>query len=125
MRSPQTASVPKGKAPVVILQHGVTSSSDVFILNDPELSPGFRLVKAGYDVWLGNNRGNKYSRKHTKLDPDYNNAQFFDFSFQELAKYDVPAQVNFVIKMTGRPKIAWVGHSQGSAQMFAALAENE
>lgn len=76
-------------------------------------------------MWLGNNRGNKYSRKHVSLDPDLDNAKFFDFSLQDLAEYDVPAMVDFVIKTTGRPKIAFVGHSQGSAQMFAALAENE
>lgn len=94
-------------------------------MNDPELSPAYRLATAGYDVWLGNNRGNKYSRKHVSIDPDLDNAQFFDFSFEDLGKYDVPAQVNYILQATSRLKISFVGHSQGTAQMFAALAENE
>ena len=58
-------------------------------------SPAFRLAQEGYDVWLGNNRGNKYSLGHTSLDPIKDKA-YWEFSYTENGKYDGPAQVDYV-----------------------------
>lgn len=38
----------------------------------------FRLADLGYDVWLGNTRGNIYSRAHHDLDPE--EAEFWQYS---------------------------------------------
>lgn len=61
-------------------------------MNIAEKAPPFIAVDAGYDVWLSNLRGNKYSRQHVLLDPD-NDKEFWDFSYPEHAKYDLPAMV--------------------------------
>ena len=50
-------------APAVLLQHGLSSSSNTWVRNG-EYSPAFMLAKEGFNVFLGNNRGNKFSRTH-------------------------------------------------------------
>jgi len=67
----------------VFLQHGLVDSSDTWIINDEAKAPGFILANRGYDVWLGNNRGNKHSRKHVKYNPDKDKA-FWEFTFQHM-----------------------------------------
>ena len=45
-------------------------------------------------------------------------SKYWNFSFDEIAKYDFPANVDFVLKQTGFDKISYLGHSQGTFQYF-------
>ena len=81
-----------------------------------EFSLASMLLESGYDVWLGNNRGNIYSRYHLEYDPDgliggSNAEEFFDFSFYEMGKFDQPAIVSAILKETEAASLAYVGHS--------------
>lgn len=107
--------------PPVLLQHGLLDSSYTWVSNMKSQSLGYILADSGFDVWFGNNRGNKYGRNHTSLNPD-ENLTFWDFTWDQMALHDVPAMVNHVLNSTGSPSISWIGHSQGTAQLFAAAS---
>lgn len=109
-----------GSKPIVFLQHGILDSADCWIMHYGNVAPAFQLVRAGYDVWLGNQRGNKYSKGHTSL--DVKSKAYWQFSFTEMGEYDAPAQIEYALSYTGRSKVTYIGHSQGTSQMFAALS---
>lgn len=101
----------------MFLQHGIVDSADCWIMHKPELAPAFQLVRKGYDVWLGNERGTTHSMGHKTLNPD-KDATYWKFSWTEMGDYDLPAQIDFVRKTTGKAKVSYVAHSQGTTQFF-------
>ncbi|MBZ3872624.1 Gastric triacylglycerol lipase [Sciurus carolinensis] len=111
-----------GHRPVVFLQHGLLASATNWIANLPSNSLAFILADAGYDVWLGNSRGNTWSRRNLYYSPD--SVEFWAFSFDEMAKYDLPATIDFIVNKTGQEKIYYVGHSQGTTIGFIAFSTN-
>ena len=40
-----------------------------------------------------------------------------------MAEYDQPAAWNYILNQTGASKITYVGHSQGTTQMFASMTQ--
>ncbi|KAF2901552.1 hypothetical protein ILUMI_04630 [Ignelater luminosus] len=106
---------------VVYLQHGLLSSSADWIISGPEKGFGYILADAGYDVWMPNVRGNRYSRSHTILDRD--DDEFWDFSWQEIGRFDVTAMIDYVLKETKQEKLFYIGHSQGTTVFYAMCSE--
>ncbi|XVE84141.1 hypothetical protein DITRI_Ditri16bG0145900 [Diplodiscus trichospermus] len=104
----------------ILIQHGVLVDGMTWLLNSPEQNLPMILADKGYDVWIANTRGTRFCRKHVSLDP----AQpgFWNWSWDELVGYDLPAVFDFVFSQTGQ-KIHYIGHSLGTLIGLASFSE--
>ncbi|KAG4969257.1 hypothetical protein JHK82_034966 [Glycine max] len=121
-RLPAGQSGKKAHKPPVLLQHGLFCDAIVWVVNPPDESLGFILADNGYDVWLANVRGTKYSRGHISLHP--NDMAYWDWSWDELARYDLPAFVQYVYNQTGQ-RMHYAGHSLGTLMVLADLSRGK
>ena len=67
---------------------------------------------------MGNSRGTENSLGHISLNSSED--AYWDFSFDEMGMYDVPANIEFIKAHTGVEKLTYVGHSQGTTQFWIA-----
>lgn len=121
--------------PMVFVQHGLLSSSADWIIAGPEKGlgtlrilvtndeqndilniPGYLLADRGYDVWMGNARGNTYSKKHKTYTPD--DSEFWDFSWHEIGMNDLPKMIDYGLEKSGQSETFYIGHSQGTTTFY-------
>ena len=106
----------------IIVQHGLLDSSFTWlILEDKSITK--LLCEEGYKVYLPNMRGNQFSKSHLDYDTSLN-SRYWDFSFDEMAQYDLPSIINLIKKRDGVEKIDYMGHSQGTLIFFLAYMNN-
>ncbi|XP_055678137.1 lipase 3-like [Lutzomyia longipalpis] len=110
----------KSRKRVAFLQHGFLSSSADWIGLGPQRALAYLLADRGFDVWMGNARGNKFSRCHVTKNPK--ESSFWDFSWHEIGVFDVPAMIDYVLRETGQKQLHYVGHSQGTTVLFVMLS---
>lgn len=116
--------VPSGQPkPVVYLQHGLENTAADWVINLPSESAGFIFADAGFDVWIGNFRGTTYSMRHTTLSPK--DHKFWEFSWDEMAKYDLPALINKALEISGASQVYYVAHSMGTMTGFAQFSNDQ
>lgn len=71
------------------------------------ISLAYLLADNGYDVWLANSRGTEFSKGHKTLDS--NSTQYWNFSFHEMAKFDLPAIIDHILETTKHNALHYVG----------------
>ena len=82
------------------------------------------MADLGHHVYLGNNRGTDYSRGHETLSAVDDQAEYWDFSWYEMAE-DVLANIEAMYDNAGTGKGWYFGYSQGTIQMLVALTKYE
>ncbi|OMO85324.1 hypothetical protein CCACVL1_10268 [Corchorus capsularis] len=110
----------ENKRQPVLIQHGVLVDGMTWLLNSPEQNLPMILADKGFDVWIANTRGTRFCKKHVSLDP--HDPEFWNWSWDELVSYDLPAVFDFVYSQTGQ-KIHYIGHSLGTLIGLASFSE--
>ena len=82
------------------------------------------MVEQGYEAWLVNSWGVKYSQKHER-DGEWSLKEKWDFDWADMGYYDLPAAVEYILQVTQAPKVTVAAHSQGTSQMWYALAKRQ
>ncbi|KAK3122226.1 hypothetical protein QOZ80_8BG0666790 [Eleusine coracana subsp. coracana] len=106
----------------VLLQHGVLVDGLSWLLASPEESLAFVLADHGFDVWIANTRGTRWSRRHVSLDSS--SRLYWNWSWDDLVVNDLPAMVDYVCSKTWQ-KPHYVGHSMGTLVALAAFSEGK
>ena len=68
------------------------------------------MADDGYDVWILNNRGTVVSKAHQYQSTGVG-SEYWNFTVHEMAQFDVPAHVHYVLEETGAEKVIFIGHS--------------
>lgn len=82
------------------------------------------LAERGYEVWMSNNRGTKYSNRN-KNDDTWTKKEHWNYDSADMGQYDIPAFVNKMLEVSGAPKVTLMGYSNGAVQIFYALAKQQ
>jgi pimeloyl-ACP methyl ester carboxylesterase len=119
--------VPDPAKDPVVLCHGLGLNGTFWTITDRSLAQ--LLADHGYDVFIPDLRGSGASRRVGKvgeindvlrqtLIPEIGAGSW---TMDDEAFHDVPAILDYVEKVTGKPRVNWVGHSLGGMLMFAHL----
>lgn len=104
--------LPKGNnahAQPVFLMHGIFATSADFVITGKTNALAYLLADNGYDVYMGNSRGNRHAVINRR-NVNYNT--LWNFSFHEIGLYDVSAMIDLALRINGASKLFFVGHSQ-------------
>ena len=99
----------------MILQHGLLDNSATWLLDtDNTCILPFMFADLGYDVWMTNTRGNRESFEHMnpiEFNANDHKSKYWNFSWDEMAMYDLPYHIDHIRAVTKQEKVFYVGHS--------------
>ena len=87
------------KKPAVLMMHAQDCDMMEWVWNDADRANAFILARAGYDVWMGNNRGNRYSNGHLTLNTQ--DHEYWDYYQEDMGLKDLPTLIDFILETTG------------------------
>ncbi|KAI5638926.1 alpha/beta hydrolase fold domain-containing protein [Phthorimaea operculella] len=109
----------QGNGDPVLLVHGLTNSAVDWFTVGKENSLPILLAEQGYDVWLISCRGSTTeSQGHTSYSLPGDADQYWDFSWDEMGLYDLPATIDYILQATGKSQVKYVGFSQGTTSFY-------
>jgi pimeloyl-ACP methyl ester carboxylesterase len=103
-----------GDGPPLLLVHGMSANHYNWDYRE-ETSFIPDLVAAGFDVWVPGMRGDPGSEHPTRKAAK-------SYTFDDHARYDMPAAVDRVLEITGEDDLLWVGHSMGGMLLYTAAS---
>ena len=83
----------------VLIQHGLSADPQTWVqygLLKNSTTWALQLVDYGYDVWMPNNRGTRYSNTNDR-DGEWSEQERWNFSFAEMGLYDQPAFIEKIL----------------------------
>ncbi|XP_033228112.1 lipase member K-like [Belonocnema kinseyi] len=105
----------QGKKPIAYIAHALFQSSINWVCSGRNVSLAYLLADKGFDVWLGNNRGNIFAQKHeTYLTTS---PRFWNFSWHESGVVDIPETIDFILNQTGKSELFFVGYSESFTEL--------
>ena len=88
--------IERNAAPPVLVMPGSFSDATSWLESAQDGTPmPLQLFDHGYDIWLGNNRGTRYSNYNPLFPKDCEDK--WDFSWAEMGEYDIPAMIDLII----------------------------
>lgn len=118
-----TEDLPRIEKNIVLLHHGLWGSAMDWITLGPQKSLPYLLVDAGYDVWLANARGNKYSNGHVSKSSD--SSEYWNFSWHEIGLFDISSVIEYLIETSeGKSEIIVIAYSMGATALLVLLSSS-
>ena len=111
------------KVPVLFLPGTCDDTLSSLFCAGPDQSFGFILADEGFDLWSGNFRGCRFSRKHKEL--QISQAEYWEgLTFEHRNRFDIPCFVQKVAEITHK-QMAILGFSMSCLNILQCLAEPE